>query len=81
TAYNSALKYQKADYFKIKDITLSYSLPKSWISKAFITNATIYGSLKNYFTFSAVGSYDSERGGSTSFPLAKQMVFGINVTF
>jgi hypothetical protein len=47
-----------------------------------ISDVKIYGSLKNYFTFSAVGNnYDSERGGAVSFPLAKQVVLGVNIGF
>ena len=58
--------YEKADYFKIKDITLAYNLPKSFINKFGVDNVKIYGSLKNYFNFSRVSNYDSERGGSVS---------------
>ena len=79
--YKASLKYVKADFFKIKDITLAYNLPKAWMGKANISNVKIYGSLKNFFTFSAVGTYDSERGGSFNFPLAKQAVIGISVQF
>ncbi|MDR0575022.1 MAG: TonB-dependent receptor [Tannerella sp.] len=79
--YKASLGYEKADYFKIKDITLSYNLPKTWLSKAKIGDVKIYGSLKNFFTFSSVGSYDSERGGETNFPLAKQAVIGLNIQF
>jgi len=80
--YKTSLKYEKADYFKVKDITLSYSLPKSLLNNVKISDVKIYGSLKNYFTFSAVGdNYDSERGGAVSFPLAKQAVLGVNIGF
>ena len=79
--YKASLKYVKADYFKIKDITLAYNLPKRWMDIAHISNVKIYGSLKNFFTFSAVGTYDSERGGSLNFPLAKQAVVGVNIQF
>lgn len=41
----------------------------------------IYTTLKNFFTFSAVDDYDPERGGSNSYPMTKQVVFGINVSF
>ena len=73
--------YEKADFFKIKDITLSYNLPKSIISKAKISNARVYCSLKNYITFSSVDNYDAEMGGSINWPLAKQCVIGVNLTF
>lgn len=81
TNYKTALYWEKADYFKIKDITLSYNLPKAWLTKAHISNARIYGSLKNFFTWSSVDNYDSERGGSISFPLQKQVIVGLNLQF
>lgn len=80
-SYGTSLLYEKADYFKIKDVTLSYTLPKDVIGRIGIDNVKIYGSLKNYFSFSKIDNYDPERGGSISFPLAKQMVFGVNVQF
>ena len=81
TPYSTSLLYEKADYIKIKDITLSYSLPKSLLGKVGIDQVKFYGSLKNYFTNSSISNYDPERGGSISFPLAKQMVFGMNLQF
>lgn len=81
TSYQSSLLYEKADYLKVKDITLSYNLPKSIIGKVGIGNLKIYGSLKNFFTFSDIDNYDPERGGSIAFPLAKQIVGGVSVQF
>lgn len=79
--YGSALLYEKANFLKIRDITLGYNLPKTLLGKAKIDNVKVYGSLKNYFTFSNIDNYDPERGGAFSFPLARQVVFGINVQF
>lgn len=81
TYFKSAIQIQKADYFKIKDITLAYNLPKNLIQKVYMSNARVYCSLKNYFTFSHFDNYDPERGGAVSFPLMKQVVVGLNVTF
>jgi outer membrane receptor protein involved in Fe transport len=81
TFYKSSIQIQKADYFKIKDITLSYNLPKNILKSVFISNARVYFSLKNYFTFSHFDNYDPERGGAVNFPLMKQAVVGLNVTF
>lgn len=82
TTYKPALLYEKADYFKIKDITLSYNLEKNWLKSLRMENATVYCSLKNFITINALDdNYDPERGGSVSFPLAKQFVLGLNVTF
>lgn len=79
TPYQNALKYEKADFYKIKDITLSYNVPSKLLKNINISSLKVFGSLKNYFTFSAVENYDSERGGSISFPLAKQAVIGLNL--
>ena len=76
-----ALAFEKASFFKIREITLGYSLPKSLIEKISVSSLRIYGSLQNYFTFSNLDNYDPERGGAISNPLSKQMVFGINLEF
>ena len=79
--YGSATLYEDASYLKVKDITLAYNLPKSPLAKVGIGNIRLYGSMKNYFTFSSIDNYDPERGGAITFPLAKQLVFGVNVEF
>jgi hypothetical protein len=62
-------------------VTLGYNLPKKLISKVRISNARIYGSLQNFFTWSNLDNYDPERGGSISNPMAKHVVFGLNLDF
>jgi hypothetical protein len=79
--YGSALLYEEANYVKIKDITLGYNLPLNALSTVGLSKVRVYGSLKNYFTFSSIDNYDPERGGSVNFPLAKQLVFGLSVQF
>ncbi|OUO02094.1 SusC/RagA family TonB-linked outer membrane protein [Bacteroides clarus] len=79
--YKSTLAYCKGNFLKIKDITFGYSFPKQMISKLNMSKLRIYTTLKNFFTFSAVDDYDPERGGSNSYPMTKQVVFGINVSF
>jgi TonB-linked SusC/RagA family outer membrane protein len=78
-SYGSSLRYEIADYIKIKEISLSYSLPASVLKPAGISNLKVYGALKNFFTFSKIDNYDPERGGDVSFPLAKQIVVGLNL--
>lgn len=80
-SYGTSLRYEKADYIKIKDVTLAYNLPSSLVRKVGIDRVKVFGSLKNYFTFAKIDNYDPERGGSVSFPLAKQAVAGINLEF
>ncbi len=79
--YISTLRYADGSFWKIKDIRLSYNLPKSFLKKTPLSNVTIYSTAKNFFTFSHIPNYDPERGGSVDFPLTKQLVFGLNASF
>jgi TonB-linked SusC/RagA family outer membrane protein len=79
--YTSTLAYRKGDFLKIKDITFGYSFPKSMISKIHLSKVRLYTTLKNFVTFSKFNDYDPERGGSNSYPMTKQIVFGVNLGF
>jgi TonB-linked SusC/RagA family outer membrane protein len=79
TLYYSTLKYVDGSFLKIRDITLGYALPKSITGRASLSRVRVYATAKNYFVFSKLGSYDPERGGALSFPMTRQMVFGINI--
>lgn len=79
--YNTSLNKVLSSYWKIKDITLAYNLPKRWISKVGLADVKVYGSMKNWFTFSNIENYDPEQNGSISNALMKQVVFGLNLEF
>ena len=81
STYKTAFLYEKADYFKIKDITLSYNIPAKWLHTIGMNKARVYCSMKNFMTWSKIDNYDPERGGSISFPMQKQVVLGFNVEF
>ncbi len=79
--YISTLRYADGSFWKIKDIRLSYSLPKKAWGNLPLSNVTLYSTAKNFATFSKIKDYDPERGGSVDFPLTRQLVFGLNVSF
>lgn len=78
-------------YFKIKTIQLGYTLPKNVVSKVYISNMRVFASLENFFTFTKYIGLDPETASANStnslgidmgtYPTAKQVVFGVNVTF
>ena len=76
-----ALAFEKASFFKIREIILSYSVPGSLTSKIGLSSLRVYGSMQNYFTFSNIHNYDPEENGALSDPLLKQIVFGVNLEF
>jgi TonB-dependent starch-binding outer membrane protein SusC len=85
----TTLQYDNGSFVKIKDITLGYTLPANIISKAAMSSLRVYISAKNYLVFGknySKGRYDPEavnnKGESNvSFPAAKMIVVGANVTF
>ncbi|MCM1457857.1 MAG: TonB-dependent receptor [Lachnoclostridium sp.] len=76
-------------YFKIKQIQLGYTIPQNWTRKAFIDNLRVYCSLEDFFTFTKYKGFDPEVTGvgsalgvdKGSYPNAKKVVVGLNVTF
>jgi TonB-dependent starch-binding outer membrane protein SusC len=81
SSYSTALRYEVADYIKLKDVTLTYTLPAQYLKSLNVRTLKVFGSLKNYFTFGSIPNYDPERGGAVTFPLAKQAVVGVNLEF
>jgi TonB-linked SusC/RagA family outer membrane protein len=74
-----------ADYLRIKNITLSYTLPSKLVNKLNIDQLRIYGSAVNAFTFHNVDFWDPERGvtgqGFGIYPMSKSFVVGLDLTF
>lgn len=73
-----------ADYFRIKSITLGYSLPKNLLSKLKLNGLRIYASSNNPFTIRGdkkLKDFDPETPSSrASYPSLKTYSFGINLT-
>ncbi len=79
-----ALYWVDGSFFKIKNITLGYTLPRLISEKAGISNLRVYGTITNpliYAKSDKLKGYDPEMNGSFNFPLTRQLVFGLNVTF
>ena len=77
-------------YFRIKQIQLGYTIPVKWTSRIYISNARIYCSLDDFFTFTKYKGMDPEASAGTGaaqgidkggYPTSRKIVFGINVTF
>ena len=79
--YFSTLGIVDGSFFKIKNINLGYTFPKRIISKWHINQLRLYTTAQNLITFSKIKDYDPERGGGESFPMTRQIVFGLNLDF
>ena len=81
---NSSFWYVKADYLRLKNATLGYSIPKSILKNINIDNLRVYFTGTNIFTFSKVDFFDPEAiqrgGGAGNYPAMKQYIFGMKLT-
>jgi TonB-linked SusC/RagA family outer membrane protein len=83
TGYMS-LNYVNGSYFKVKTVSLGYTIPASLTRKVGISKFRLYATTSNILTVASshmVKYYDPERGGDETMPLTKQLVFGANVSF
>lgn len=76
---------EKGDYTRIKDVTLSYTLPREITDKAKLSNVRFYVSGLNVYTFHDVDFWDPERGvtgmGSGVYPMTKTFIMGLDLSF
>lgn len=78
-----------ADYIRLRNLSIGYSLPKSIISHLHISKLRIYVSGENLLTFTKYDGYEPEIGGGVFgygvdhgiYPQARTIYGGINVTF
>jgi hypothetical protein len=86
--YNSSAFVFSGAFFKIKQIQLGYTLPKSVLKKIYLENLRFYVSLDNFFTFTNYKGSDPEVHGSSSamaidyggYPMSKSVSFGFNLS-
>ncbi|MES2775555.1 MAG: TonB-dependent receptor [Bacteroidota bacterium] len=80
----SGLTFVDGSFFKIKNISLGYTLPASVFKKASIQRLRAYVTLTNPLIVAKshlIKQYDPEMNGVLDYPLTKQFVAGLNVTF
>ncbi|MRR23454.1 hypothetical protein EG830_10815 [bacterium] len=72
-------------YLRVKNLTLSYTLPKAVVTRMKMQNLRVYASAVNLYTFHKVDFWDPERGvdgsGAGIYPMTKKIMGGIEVSF
>ncbi|MGC4101330.1 SusC/RagA family TonB-linked outer membrane protein [Ferruginibacter sp.] len=80
----TGLNYVDGSFFKIKNISLGYTLPERLVKKAAIQRFRIYATVTNPLIVAKshlIKDYDPEMNGELGYPLTKQIVAGVNLTF
>lgn len=78
--------FLKADFIRLKQLTLSYNFQKNLISKLHLTTARVYAQGVNLWTYSDYLGYDPEfvdtaNNGSGIIPQSKGYTFGVQLGF
>ena len=82
---NSDFWLRDASYLRMKNLQVSYTIPKKITSRLRISNFKIYANGQNLFTFSKMKDFDPEKNingvNFYEYPTVKMYTAGINVTF
>ncbi len=94
TGNNNAISsrwVESASYFRIRNITVGYNLPKSVVERIKIQSLRLYGGIQNAFTSTKylgfnpeVSGYENALTGGVdygSYPLARTYTIGLNIGF
>ena len=70
-----------ASYFAIKNITLAYALPMSWVSKLGMTGARIFGSVDNLALFTHLDGLDPQYNfsGGTDYNYSPNRTYTVGI--
>ena len=73
-----------ASYFRLKNVTLGYTLPVKWTNKVFVKKLRIYAACENAFTLTKYDGFDPEIADYVDrgiYPQARTVQFGASITF
>src|SRR5690606_17405999 len=86
---------QVASYLRLKNVSLDYTLPQSWLAKAGVKKAMVYVSGQNILTFSGLykhtdnfdpeiienpaGDMTNSHGQGDAYPMLKSYTVGLNL--
>ena len=72
---------EDGSYFRIKDITLGYTLPQRWLRKIFVKDLRLSATLSDFFTFSHFPKGWDPEVSSTGYPITKSVIFTASIKF
>jgi TonB-linked SusC/RagA family outer membrane protein len=76
---------EKGDFLKFSNLTIGYTLPKSWVRFVHIDNLRVFGQGQNLLTMTKYKGIDPEMesGGQdyNGTPIQRVITFGVNVSF
>ena len=78
--YISTIGYDKADFLRIRNITIGYTLPKDLTQKVMLNKVRFYMSANNPFIFTNFTGIDPEGANGRTSPSYSTWMFGVNLS-
>ncbi len=91
--YASSYYVEDGSYLRLAQVTLGYTFPKKWMQKVHVQNLRIYFTGNNLATITGYSGYNPDASSansdvictpgydSSTYPLSRSFVLGINLTF
>lgn len=73
--------YEDASFVRIRNATLSYSLPFDLVHRVGLNRVRVYATATNLATFTSYGGLDPELNLQAQAPLQREYTLGINIDF
>jgi TonB-linked SusC/RagA family outer membrane protein len=80
STFNSSRFLEDGAYLRLKNITLTYALPAR-IQALPTARVSVFASAQNLLTFTKFTGYDPETGGGFSYPQARTVSLGVNLSY
>lgn len=78
---DSQFWFKKANFMRLKYVTLSYDLPKNQFYNKLFDNVRLFVSGYNLFCWSSFKYYDPGLGNGNDYPVMRSFNFGVDVKF
>lgn len=75
---------ESGDYFRLKDLQIGYSLPKSVLGSRGLSQCRFYVQCSNVFTLTKYSGFDPEVNGGVdygNYPQSRTFLFGVNLSY
>lgn len=75
---------ESSSFLRLKNLTIAYSLPKTWMDAVKMKDVTLHFTGRNLLTFTSFNGVDPEYEGNVvqmMYPNTRQFEFGLEVTF
>ncbi|MDR2969334.1 MAG: TonB-dependent receptor [Tannerellaceae bacterium] len=80
-AYVNTMRYEKADFLRIRTITLGYTLPKNITQRLTMRNCRVYATAQNPWIWTNFSGVDPEGASGYAAPSVSSWILGLNIGF